>query len=105
MAVRTVASLILLALSITLVSACGQVRNQPAQIPGADSSSGDSALNINTATIEELQKIPHIGEKLAAKIVNYREANGGFRRVEHLMLIPGISDKRFRTIKPFVRVE
>ena len=55
--------------------------------------------------MEELQKIPHIGEKLAAKIVNYREANGAFRRVEHLMLIPGISDRRFRTIKPFVRVE
>ncbi|MCW5955826.1 MAG: helix-hairpin-helix domain-containing protein [Pyrinomonadaceae bacterium] len=105
MAVRTVASLILLALSITLISACGQVRNQPPQIPGTNSSSGNSALNINTATIEELQKIPHIGEKLAAKIVNYREANGAFRKVEHLMLIPGISDKRFRTIKPFVRVE
>jgi len=105
MAVRTVASLILLALSITLVSACGQVRYQPSQIPEVNSSTGNSAININTATIEELQKIPHIGEKLAAKIVIYREANGAFRKVEHLMLIPGISDKRFRTIKPFVRVE
>ena len=63
------------------------------------------AVNINTASPEELQKIPHIGESLARKIVEHREANGPFRRVEHLMLVSGISDKRFRKIRPLVRVE
>ena len=63
------------------------------------------AVNINTAPLEELQKIPHIGESLARKIVEHRETNGPFRRVEHLMLIQGVSDKRFRKIRPLVRVE
>jgi competence protein ComEA len=62
-------------------------------------------VNINTAPLEELQKIPHIGESLARKIVEHRETNGPFRRVEHLMLIQGVSDKRFRKIRPLVRVE
>lgn len=62
-------------------------------------------VNINTAPIEELQKIPHIGESLARKIVEHRETNGPFRRAEHLMLIQGISDKRFRKIRPLVRAE
>lgn len=63
------------------------------------------SININTALADELQRIPHVGEKLAAKIIEHREIHGPFRRVEHLMLIPGISDKRFRKIRPMVRVE
>ena len=63
------------------------------------------AVNINTAPQHELEKIPHIGESLARKIVEHRESNGPFRRVEHLMLVSGISDKRFRKIRPLVRIE
>ena len=63
------------------------------------------AVNINTASMEELQKIPHVGESIAKKIIAHRENHGPFRRVEHLMLIQGISDKRFRKIRPLVRVE
>ena len=64
-----------------------------------------NAININTASLDELQRIPYIGEKLAAKIIEHRDVNGPFRRVEHLMLVQGISDKRFRKIRPLVRVE
>ena len=63
------------------------------------------AVNINTAPMGELQNIPHIGESLARKIVEHRETHGPFRRAEHLMLIQGVSDKRFRKIRPLVRVE
>jgi len=64
-----------------------------------------SAVNINTASVDELQRIPHIGEKIAEKIIAYRQANGPFRRVEHVMLISGISDTRFRKIRHFLKVE
>ena len=47
----------------------------------------------------------HVGESIAKKIIVHRETHGPFRRVEHLMLIQGISDKRFRKIRPLVRVE
>ena len=52
------------------------------------SSSDAAALNINTASIEELEKLPYIGRKTAESIVAFREQNGPFRRTEHLMLIP-----------------
>ena len=62
-------------------------------------------VNINTANADELTKLPGIGNTLAQKIVEYREANGSFHRSEHLMLIDGISEKRFREIEPFISVE
>ena len=64
-----------------------------------------SLMNINTATVEELTRLPGIGETLAQKIVEFRQANGRFRRCEYLMLIDGISEKKFREIKPYIRVE
>ncbi len=67
--------------------------------------SQENAVNINTASAEELEKIPYIGEKTAARIVAHRTANGPFRKVEHVMLVDGIIDQLFRQIKEYVRVE
>jgi competence ComEA-like helix-hairpin-helix protein len=64
-----------------------------------------NALNINTASAEELKKIPHVGEKLAEKIIEHRENFGRFRKAELLLLVDGISDKRFRQIRNLVKVE
>ncbi len=64
-----------------------------------------ASININTASVEELQKIPNIGEKLAEQIIEHRERYGPFRRSEDLMLIPGISDARFRKIRDMVRID
>ena len=63
------------------------------------------AININTAGVDELRRIPNIGENLALKIVEFRETHGPFRRPEHLLLINGISDRRFREIRHLVRTE
>jgi competence protein ComEA len=64
-----------------------------------------SAININTASVEELEKFPNIGEKLAARIVEHREKFGSFRKPEHLMLVRGISDRRFRAMRNLIKVE
>ncbi len=64
-----------------------------------------AAVNINTASTSELQKIPHIGEKIAGQIIEHRDRYGPFRRAEDLILIPGISDSRFRKIRSLVRVD
>lgn len=64
-----------------------------------------SAVNINTADAEELEKLPRIGRELARKIIEHREKYGAFRRAEELMLIQGISDKKFREIRNLVKVE
>lgn len=64
-----------------------------------------SAININTASALELEKLPHVGAKLAQKIVAHREKFGKFRKAEFLLLIDGMSDRRFREIRNSVKVE
>ena len=64
----------------------------------------ESAININTASVEELETLPHIGEKLAQKIIEHREKFGRFRKAEYLILVDGISDNRFRQMKNLIKV-
>lgn len=87
-----------------VVSACGRKSvsiDRAVETPPV----AENAININTASEEELAKVPYIGEKLAKKIVAHREANGPFRRPEHMMLVEGISDKKFRLIMSLVKTE
>jgi competence protein ComEA len=63
------------------------------------------AINLNTATTEELQKLPGIGPTLAKAIVNVREKSGPFRRVEDLLAVPRITRRTIEKIRPYVRVE
>jgi competence ComEA-like helix-hairpin-helix protein len=65
----------------------------------------ENAVNINTATIAELEKLPNVGAKTALRIVEHREKYGGFRKPEHLILVPGISDRRFRELQSLVKTE
>lgn len=65
----------------------------------------ENAININTATAAELEKLPNIGAKLAEKIIEHREKYGRFRKPEHLILVQGISDRRFRQMQNLVKTE
>ncbi len=64
-----------------------------------------NAVNINSANAEELEKLPNVGEKTAQKIIKHRDKFGKFRRPEHLMLVEGISDKRFRKMQSMIKVK
>ena len=66
---------------------------------------GSPRVSINRASREELEKLPGIGPALAARIVEQRERFGPFRRAEHLMLVRGISERRFRQLRPYVDAE
>ena len=59
-------------------------------------------LDLNSATAEQLQKLPGIGEKLSRAIVDWREENGPFRELEELRQIPGIGEKRVEAIRDLV---
>jgi len=65
----------------------------------------ESAININTASAAELEKLPHVGEQTAKEIIEHRAKFGRFRKPEHLMFVRGISDERFRELKNTVKVE
>jgi competence protein ComEA len=62
-------------------------------------------LNLNTATLGELETLPGVGPVLARRIVEFREKKGGFRRVEELLAIPGISEKKWKVIREKVDVK
>ncbi len=62
-------------------------------------------ININTASVAELEKLPGIGPGIAERIVAYRQEHGLFRRVEHLMMVRGISERKFRAISSTLAVE
>ncbi len=61
-------------------------------------------VNINTATVEVLQTLPGIGPTIAQRIVEYRQTHGPFKKVEDLLNVKGIGEKKLEKIKPFIEV-
>lgn len=66
---------------------------------GNNSDKGSILININTADLEQLKEITGIGNIKAQSIIDYREANGGFKSLEELKNVDGIGDKTFEKIK------
>ena len=62
-------------------------------------------ININTATVEELARLPGVGKAIAGRIVRHREKSGLFRRVDELLVIRGISAKKLAALRPYVTVD
>ncbi|NKQ34574.1 MAG: ComEA family DNA-binding protein [Chloroflexi bacterium] len=83
------------------------VVSQPNTSPLAASASGNTAvglININTATIEELDSLPGVGPSTAQKIIEYRESNGSFAAIENIMDVTGIGEAKFEKIKDQITV-
>ena len=62
-------------------------------------------LDLNRATTQELTTLPGIGEVLAQRIVDYREAHGPFRSVEELIAVEGIGEGKLEKLRELVTVE
>jgi len=71
---------------------------------GAPGSTPAAAVNLNTATLEQLDTLDGVGPGIAQRIIGYREQHGGFRTVDELGEVPGIGDKRMATLRPLVTV-
>jgi competence protein ComEA len=78
--------------------------------PQLQSSTADTStidvrrININSASADELEALPGIGRVIAERIVTHRSQHGPFRRVEHVMLVRGISEQKFLDIQPLITV-
>ena len=73
----------------------------PAPKPAATAA---APVNLNTATAEQLATIPGVGPKMAERIIDYRQKNGGFKKVEDLMNVSGVGEKSFLRMKPLITV-
>lgn len=99
-------------LALAFVSSCVKLPRRTGVVKGLNTSelaplpsnTSNTLININTASREELEKLPGIGEGLAARIIEHREQHGAFRRVEHLIIVRGISERRFKGLRHFVTV-
>lgn len=74
-------------------------------IVSKDTTNNSAKININTATIEELDTLPGVGEATANKILNHRKENGNFKSIEEIKNVNGIGDKKFENIRELISVE
>jgi len=63
-----------------------------------------SPINLNTATAADLEKLPGVGPATAARIIEYRQKNGNFKKLEDLMNVKGIGEKAFLKLKPLLTI-
>jgi competence protein ComEA len=89
-------------IGLVLVAACIVSFLSPLQ---ALSQTPAKKININTASLDELQTLPRIGEKVAQRIIDYREQHGDFKKIEELMKVQGIGEKVFKLIRDKIEVE
>ncbi|EAX47506.1 competence protein ComEA helix-hairpin-helix repeat protein [Thermosinus carboxydivorans Nor1] len=66
---------------------------------GSNSAGGAGKVNVNTASANELDKLPGIGPALAQRIIDYRQSIGGFKDLEEVKKVPGIGEAKFNQIK------
>ena len=82
--------------------------SEPIELVVEKSSSGDcealTAIDLNTASVDDLTVLPDLGEVLARRIVAYRNEHGHFSTVDELMNIEGIGDGRLSRWRPYLTV-
>ena len=90
-------------MALTCVIATSAVSAQEsASAPKAASAA--APINLNSATSAQLEALPGIGAKMAERIVEYRQKNGSFKKVEDLMNVQGVGEKSFLKLKPLITV-
>ena len=114
----TKSEIILLGLTAVFLCALAglSLRDRQDRVPGvvieteAEAPRGEIApdfppVDLNTATAEELDTLPGIGESLARRIIAYREANGPFGSIEEIMEVSGIGEAKFAELEDRVTVD
>jgi competence protein ComEA len=77
----------------------------PTSVPESETRVGSQApilVDINSATLEQLDTLPEIGPKTAQNIIDYRNANGPFATIEEILDVSGIGPVTFNKIKDLI---
>ena len=102
--IRTILTVATVATMFTMAGPVGRAFSEVLPQQSAAQPASATALNLNTATQADLEKLPGVGPAMAKQILDYRQKNNGFKKVEELMNIKGIGEKSFLKLKPLVTV-
>ena len=106
--VKLIVSILAISVGVFLIStmsASAGVTKDLGKMAEKAVSTAQQLLDINTATVEQLKQLPGIGEKIAERIVKYREEHGYFKKVEDLLNVEGIGEKKLEAIKPLIQIK
>ena len=99
--VRMLCSLVAVAV---LLAAHPSAQVASGRTPAKAAATTTSPINLNSATQAELETLPGVGAKTAARIIDYRQKKGPFKKIEELMNVQGIGEKSFLKLKPQITV-
>ena len=98
MRIITLVTVLALGITVSISSPALAIPQEQA----APAAGAKPAINLNTATLEQLETLPGIGRKTAERILEYRTKSGSFKRIEELMNVKGIGEKSFLKLKPLI---
>jgi competence protein ComEA len=77
---------------------------QTSSRPAKSRATASAPVNLNTATLAQLQTLPGVGASTAQRILDYRQKNGPFKKIEELMNVKGVGEKSFLKLKPLITI-
>ena|SRR5690349_14909159 len=98
----TLAAVLALSVTVLISSPALGAASQSQEPAPAAAGAKPPAINLNTATLDQLETLPGIGRKTAERILEHRTKIGSFKRIEELMNVKGIGEKSFLKLKPLI---
>jgi competence protein ComEA len=97
---RTCGALLMAFMIVTPLAAV----QEPSRPSAPKAAAAAPVVNLNTATAAQLTELPGIGARTAERIIEYRQKNGGFKKIEELMNVRGVGEKSFLKLKALITV-